>query len=458
MSRAWAVVVCFAIAGCAGPRPEVPVEASVIPQPSWRGASNDTVTPISATWWDAFGDPALTRAVAAALANNTDLHLAVARVEEARGQFHLANAQLLPNVTAQASGGRERGVNPGFGIPQEETAGHGSVLLSYDLDLFGQLATARDAAYARLLSSADSHDSVHLAVAASTAGGYITLAALDARLVVLRETLAQRANSLNVIRRRTLAGYSTQLDLAQAEAEYRGTAQLIPAAELAIARQENGLSVLLGSAPREVQRGLELHAFVLPDIPAALPSELLRRRPDIAAAEKQLVAADATLDSARAAFMPSIQLSANGGVAASTLFQPSAIWIWALGAAVAAPIFDSGRLQAQQETAAARRDQAAYAYKNAALSGFREVEDGLASVRLLEEQEKELLEQRDVLAHALELATRRYRAGYSPYLDQLDAERNLLSAELSLVQSRADRLSAAVDLYRALGGGWDQYH
>ena len=414
-------------------------------------------TPVTATWWDAFGDPALTRAVATALANNTDIYLAAARVEEAQGEFHLARAQLLPNVTAQGGGGRERSVNAGFGIPELQNAGQANVGLSYDLDLFGQLATARDAAYARLLSRADSRESVRLAVAASTAGGYITLAALDARLVVLRETLVQRANSLNVIRRRTETGYSTQLDLAQAEAEYRAAAQLIPAAELAIAHQENGLSVLFGSAPREVQRGRELNAFVVPDIPAAVPSELLRRRPDIAAAEEQLVAADATLDSARAAFMPSIQLSASGGLVASTLIHPNPIWIWALGAAFSAPIFDSGRLQAQQETAAARRNQAAYAYKNTALTAFREVEDGLASVRLLDEQEKALVAQRDALAHALKLATRRYRAGYSPYLDQLDAERSLLSAELSLVQSRADRLSSAVDLYRALGGGWDLY-
>jgi NodT family efflux transporter outer membrane factor (OMF) lipoprotein len=419
--------------------------------------SQDAAASVATTWWDAFGDPALARAVDTALANNTDLHLAAARVKEALGQFHLASAQLLPNVSGQGGGVRERFVNPGFGIPQEQTAGQGNVLLSYDVDLFGQLAKARDASYARLLASADTRDGVRLVVAASTAGGYITLAALDARLVVLRETLVQRANSLNVIRRRSEAGYSTQLDLAQAEAEYRAAAQLVPAAELAIAHQENGLSVLLGSAPREVERGHNLYAYVVPDIPAAVPSVLLRRRPDIAAAEQQLVAADATLDSARAAFMPSIQLSASGGVAAATLFTPSTIWVWALAAAVTTPIFDSGRLQAQQETAAARRDQAAYAYKNAALTAFREVEDGLASVRLLEEQEKELLGQRDALAHALTLATRRYRAGYSPYLDQLDAERSLLSAELSLVQSRADRLSAAVDLYRVLGGGWDQY-
>ena len=454
MRRAWAVVLCFAVAGCAGPRPQIPVDASVTPPLSWREASHDTATPVIATWWDAFGDPALTQAVATALANNTDIHLAAARVKEAQGEFHLASAQLLPNVSAQAGGGRERGVNPGFGTPDLQNAGQANVVLSYDLDLFGQLATVRDAAYARLLSSADARDGVRLAVAASTAGGYITLAALDARLVVLRETLVQRANSLRVIRRRAETGYSTQLDLAQAEAEYRAAAQLVPAAELAIAHQENGLSVLLGSEPREMERGRELHAFVVPDIPATVPSAVLRRRPDIAAAEEHLVAADATLDSARAAFMPSIQLSANGGVVASNLIHPNPIWIWALAAAISAPIFDSGRLQAQQETATARRDQAAYAYKNAALTAFREVEDELASVRLLEEQEKELVGQRDALAHALQLATRRYRAGYSPYLDQLDAERSLLSAELSLVQSRADRLSAAVDLYRALGGGW----
>jgi NodT family efflux transporter outer membrane factor (OMF) lipoprotein len=456
VKHAWAAIVCFAVAGCAGPRPQTPADASVTPPSSWRRASPDTGIPVTAAWWDAFGDPALTRTVAAALANNTDIQLAAARVGEARGEFHLASAQLLPDVSARAGGGRERSVNAGFGIPELQNGGQANVVLSYDVDLFGQLAKARDAAYARLLSSADARDSVRLAVAASTAGGYITLAALDARLVVLRETLAQRANSLNVIRRRAQAGYSTQLDLAQAEAEYRAAAQLIPAAELAIAHQENGLSVLLGSAPREVQRGRQLHGFVVPGIPAAVPSALLRRRPDIAAAEEQLVAADATLDSARAAFMPSVQLSANGGVVASTLIHPNPIWIWALAAAVSAPIFDSGRLQAQQETAAARRDQAAYAYKNAALTAFREVEDGLASVRILENQETELLGQRDALAHALELATRRFRAGYSPYLDQLDAERGLLSAELSLVQSRADRLSAAVDLYRALGGGWDR--
>ena len=143
MSRAWAVVVCLTIAGCAGPRPQVPVEASVVPQPSWRGASNDTATAVTATWWDAFGDPALTRVVATALANNTDLHLAVARVEEARGQFHLANAQLLPNISTQASGGRERSVNPGFGIPELQWAGQAGVSLSYALDLFGQLQSAR---------------------------------------------------------------------------------------------------------------------------------------------------------------------------------------------------------------------------------------------------------------------------------------------------------------------------
>jgi len=171
------------------------------------------------------------------------------------------------------------------------------------------------------------------------------------------------------------------------------------------------------------------------------------------AAEEQLVAADRSLDSVRAAFMPDVQLSASGGLVASTIIS-SPVWIFSLGGSIVAPLFDSGRLKAQQETVAARRDQAAFAYRRAALTAFREVEDALASDQRLSEQEAALVAQRDVLARTLTLATNRYRAGYSPYLDQLDAERGLLSADLALVQSHADRLNAVVSLYQALGGGW----
>jgi NodT family efflux transporter outer membrane factor (OMF) lipoprotein len=408
---------------------------------------------ISSNWWQAFGDPVLTRVVDSAVDNNVDIGLAAARVAEARGQFHLAKAQALPNVVGVAGGGRQRDLNPGFGIPESQTAGQAEVSISYDLDFFGRLTHASDAARAALLSSEAARDNIRLAVAASAAAGYITLRALDARLAVLRATLAARADSLKIARRRFAAGYSSELDLVQAEADYRAAAQLIPAALLAIARQEDGLSILLGVNPQQIDRGVDLDKLAFPSVPATVPATLLRRRPDIVAAEEQLVAADRSLDSVRAAFMPDVQLSASGGRVASTIIS-SPVWIFSLGGSIVAPLFDSGRLKAQQETVAARRDQAAFAYRRAALTAFREVEDALASDQRLSEQQAALVAQRDVLARTLTLATNRYRAGYSPYLDQLDAERGLLSADLALVQSRADRLNAVVSLYQALGGGW----
>jgi len=449
---AFAPLGLLLLTACVGSRPEPPTHASVTPPQIWR----TDVSPgggISSNWWQAFGDPVLTRVVDSAVDNNVDIGLAAARVAEARGQFHLAKAQALPNVVGVAGGGRQRDLNPGFGIPESQTAGQAEVSISYDLDFFGRLTHASDAARAALLSSEAARDNIRLAVAASAAAGYITLRALDARLAVLRATLAARADSLTIARRRFEAGYSSELDLVQAEADYRAAAQLIPAALLAIARQEDGLSILLGVNPQQIDRGVDLDKLAFPSVPATVPATLLRRRPDIVAAEEQLVAADRSLDSVRAAFMPDVQLSASGGPVASSIIS-SPVWIFSLGGSIVAPLFDSGRLKAQQETVAARRDQAAFAYRRAALTAFREVEDALASDQRLSEQEAALVAQRDILARTLTLATNRYRAGYSPYLDQLDAERGLLSADLALVQSRADRLNAVVSLYQALGGGW----
>jgi multidrug efflux system outer membrane protein len=451
--RNWAILSVVMLAACAGPRPMIPPQATVIPSQAWRSDPGAAPGEVDAPWWQGFGDSVLTRVVESALANNVDIELAASRVAEARGQFRLAQAQRLPNVTGAAGIERVRDVNPGFGVPEQKSGGEGEISISYDLDLFGRLTDEAEAARSALLSSEAARDNVRLAIASSAASGYITLRALDARLSVLRQTLAARANSLTVIRRRAEAGYASQLDLAQAEADYRAAEQLIPAAQLAISRQEDGLSVLIGDNPRAIERGLELNSFALPIVPSAVPGSLLRRRPDIVTAEEQLIAADHSLDSARAAFLPDVQLSASGGLVGANLI-PSPIEVFSLGGSLLAPLFDSGRLQAQQEVVAARRDQAAFAYRKTALTAFREVEDALAAEQRLTEQEVAQTAQRDVLARALTLATNRYRDGYSPYLDQLDAERGLLSAELALVQTRSDRLTALVTLYQALGGGW----
>lgn len=453
MRRPIAIVVAVLLAGCAGPRPKPPPEATVIAPPAWRddiGASGE----ISAEWWQAFGDPALTKVVEQALANNIDISIAVARVEEARALFRAARGQTLPSVDLEVEGLRERSVSP-FLTPASQTAGVAQVQISYDLDLFGRLRNATEAARASLLATQAAQDGVKLAVAASASAGYIGLRTLDASLAVVRDTLVARERSLKIAQRLSSSGYATRLELDQAEAEFYSTEQLIPTLQLAITKQENALSVLLGENPREIERGVELSALATPSVPAMLPAELLRRRPDIAQAEQSIVAADRSLDSARAAFLPDISIGATGGYVDSTLIADP-IGLFSVGGSILAPIFEGGRLRAQADAAAARRDQAAYLYRKVALNSFREVEDALATFQRTSEQEQALRQQRDALARALVQATNRYRAGYTSYLEQLDAQRGLLSADLSLVQASSDRLSAVVNLYQALGGGWSE--
>jgi NodT family efflux transporter outer membrane factor (OMF) lipoprotein len=345
-------------------------------------------------------------------------------------------------------------LNP-FGQPASQTAEAAQLQIAYDLDLFGRLRNATEAAKASVLATQAAQDSVKLAVASSAAAGYIGLRTLDARLAVVRDTVVARSNSLKIAQRRAQSGYATQLELEQAEAELRATEQLVPPLELAITRQENALSVLLGENPRVIERGVMVSDLTTPTVPALLPSQLLRRRPDIAQAEQLIIAADRSLDSARAAFLPSIRLGASGGYVDSTLLADP-IGIFSVGGSVLAPIFEGGRLHAQADAAAARRDQAAYLYRKVALNSFREVEDALAAVQRTSEQEQVLRQQRDALARALSQATNRYRAGYSSYLEQLDAQRGLLSVDLSLVQASSDRLNASVNLFQALGGGWTE--
>lgn len=452
MKRAAVLLACLAAAGCAGPRPQPPQSASVTPPLSWRDGQVAAST-VDTDWWNGFGDPVLGDLVQRALRNNADIGIAAARVDEARARFRLTAAQQLPNIDLAAGGARDRHVSP-FGQPVEEWASQGQIGVSYDLDLFGRLRNATAAGRAALLATRDAQDNVRLAVAASTAVGYIQLRALDAKLQVLRDTLASRDASLRLAQRRSDAGYSTALELRQAQAQRDDTAQLIPATELAIRQQEDGLSVLIGDTPGAIPRGADFAALTLPAPAPVLPSDLLRRRPDIAAAEQQIVAADRTLDSARAAFLPSIQLNGAGGYVASTLLLTNPLGVFSLGGSILQPLFDGGRLRAQQRGAAAQRDAAAFAYRAAALDAFRETEDALASVSKRNEQERDLVSEQQAAAALLTLATRRYKEGYSPYLEQVDAERSLLATDLAVVQVRADRLLAVVALYQALGGGW----
>nr|WP_295563604.1 efflux transporter outer membrane subunit [uncultured Sphingomonas sp.] len=442
-----------ALAACIGPRPPAPVAATVAPPPAWRTTLGQG-QPIQADWWNAFGDPVLTDLVARALANNVDLALAASRIDEARAAARLAAAQRTPTLGGSLPSTTGQTVSP-FGTPSDALGAQPLITASYDLDLFGRLRQASRAAQAQLLASEGARDTVRLAIASGVASNYIALRALDQRLAVAQQTLAARTEALRIARRRAETGYTSNLELHQAEAEYRATQQLVPAAQLAISRQENALSLLLGENPGAIPRGAPLDRLTPPPIPDGLPADLLRRRPDLFQAEQTLVAADRSLDSARAAMLPNIALTGSAGVVLSTkLADP--IGVFSIGASILSPIFDGGRLRAQSDAATARRDQAAFAYRRTALVAFQEVDNALAGVQRSGEQATALGLQVDALAAALRNATNRYRAGYTSYIEQLDAQRGLLTAELALVQARADRLTAYAQLYQAMGGGWSR--
>jgi NodT family efflux transporter outer membrane factor (OMF) lipoprotein len=425
-----------------------------VPPATWRHGEAADGAPIAENWWREFGDGALDSLVERAVRENDDLQIAIAHVAEARASLSLSRAALLPHVDAQASGVREAGVSP-FGLADQQTGGGFGASIAYDTDLFGRLRNERGAAQARLFASQGVRDTVQLFVASAAAASYITLRGLDARLEIAQSTLAVRADSLRVAQRRYALGYSTALDLKQADAEYLATQRLIPQLHLAIESEENALSILLGNAPGAINRGARLVDIRTPELPRALPSTVVRHRPDIYAAEEQLVAADRALSAARAAFLPNITLEGGAGRAYSTLY-PSPITLWSIGGSVLAPIFEGGALRAQQQIEAARQDQAAFAYRRTVLTAFQEVEAQMTTIQDSSEQLKILVAQQDALAAATRLATRRYRAGYSSYLEQLDAERGLLDAQLAEVQVEAARLLAFVDLFRALGGGWQR--
>ncbi|VWX47345.1 efflux transporter outer membrane subunit [Novosphingobium sp. 9U] len=451
MNRFGGATLVLLAAACAGPRVETAAVEPVVAPTDWR-TQVAAQAPLEAQWWRGFGDPQLVAMVERALERNPDIAIAVGRVREARAAELNARAALLPTLDASGGVSQARTVNA-FGLPSESTSGQPQIQAAWEIDLFGRLADTRAAARAQWIASQAARDAVRLSVASTAASGYLTLLALDARLNVARETLAARSDSLRLIRRRVEEGYSPKLELEQAEADYQAAAKLVPAAQESITRQENALRLLTGDLPGPVARGASLATLVTAPIPEGLPSQLLARRPDVVQAEETLVATDRSLSAVRKRFLPTVRLTgAAGAVVSSLLGDP--ITIWSVGGSVLAPLFEGGRLRAGAEGAAAQRDQAAESYRRTALTAFREVDDALSGVVSADEQLRIGTAQRAALAESYRLARNRYRAGYSPFLEELDAQRGLLSAELALVQTRADALTARVTLYRALGGGW----
>lgn len=465
-ARRMAVAVLLAstaLAGCMPAHRQAPALARITAPPAWSTPDSATAhtspTPLSAQWWQAFGDAALSRHIEAALAHNTDLLAAGARLDAARAQLALANAAIGPTLAATLGVQAQRALGA-TGIATTRVVQPG-LQASWEPDLWGRLHTLASAADFRLRASEADRDAVALAISSATAQSYIGLLALEAQLAQTQDTATSRAEALRIAQDKAQAGYTSQLQVTQAESEYQGVLQSLPQLQAAIARQYNALRLLTGELPGQRPPASVADAqpagfaqLRLPSVPVALPSELLRRRPDLAQAENLLAASDASLQASRAAFLPQVSLSASLGALYINALGYNPATVWGLGGSVLAPLFDQGRLAAQYDSAAAQRDQAAFAYRGAALAAFAKVENALVGVDRLQQQMDHAVQRRDVLARSLQYAKDRYEAGYAPYLEQLDAQRNLYQTEIEAINLRQSQLLNQLSLYKALGGGW----
>lgn len=409
-------------------------------------------------WWEVFQDPQLQALIRTALEQNYDVRIAAARILQAQAQYRITRADQLPTVTAGAAAVNERFPNT-KALPEYETSATSvSASLAWELDFWGKYRRATEAARADLLATQWGRRAVINSLVSDVASAYFQLRAYDLQLEIARRTLASRQQSLELTRTLADGGAATMLDVRQAEQLVAIAAETIPDLERRIQQQENYTSILLGKNPGPITRGMALteqpHA---PEVPAGLPSNLLARRPDIRQAEDQLIAANARIGVARAAYFPQIFLTATGGFlssALSSLFTGPA-GLWNFGGAVTQPIFAGGRIKGGVKLAEARKEEMVLVYQRTIQEAFRGVSDALVAYRKNREfrqhQEELVLAAQD----AAELSEVRFRGGAANYLEVLTNETNAFNAELGLAQARLNELLALVEIYRNLGGGWE---
>lgn len=460
------VVAVGVLAGCTiGPDYRRP---PVTAPPTFRGGGNtppDEVSLADVKWFDVFKDARLQELIRTALVRNYDVRDAVVRVDAARAVLGITRADQFPTIDAQAGTTSSRISTAGAvplpqGIDQTRTVGTvGLSLASFELDLWGRLRRATEAARADLLASEENRNAVMTTLVSDVAGAYFSLLELDMELAIARRTLAVRQRSLELIRNRERGGLGSLLEVRQGEQLVHGAAQVIPGVEQLIEQTENQIALLLGDSPDAVVRGQPLtEQEQPPEVPPGLPSRLLERRPDLRAAEQNLVAANAVIGVAKAAYFPRISLTGLFGFQSdqlSSLFTgPNRVWQFA--PQVTQPIFNAGRLRSNVRLAEAQQQLALVGYERAIQTAFREVSDAL----IRRQKMREIRQERERLVATLQDRSRlsyvRYEGGIDTLLNALDADRDLFEAELGLAQTRLDELLALVQLYRALGGGWQE--
>lgn len=411
-------------------------------------------------WWRGFGSARLDGFIAEAQRSDNDLGAAVARVRQADALLRIAGAALLPSVGAAAGATSQRELIPIGGGKKvtfpEYTLG---LAASYQIDFWGENQASVSAAKATALASRYDQQVVALAVVSSVAATYFEALALEDRLKVAQENLATAENVLTIIEGRRRLGAAMDLDVSQQQTVVSGLRAALPPLQQQLSQTVDALAVLLGKPPEQVEiTSGSLLDLAQPTVAPGLPSELLARRPDIAEAEAQLVAANANIKVARAQFFPNVTLTAQGGFASLALssFLTPAGAAYSAAASVTQPIFEGGRLEGQLQYSKARYDELLFDYRKAVISAFTNVEDGLAAVRRSSEQQAD---EETTVAHArrsYEIAQSRYRVGLTDLLTVLDTENALFPAEDQLVQIRLAHMQALVSLFQALGGGWQE--
>ena len=407
-------------------------------------------------WFELLQDTVLQRLVRTAVQDNRDVRAAIATIDEFRAQYGIQRAALFPFVTANASGGTNKVVFAG-NAPVAYDVWSATANVSWELDFWGKLRRSTEAARADLIATEESRRAVVLSLVSDVAQAYLELRELDLDLDISRRTLASRRETLRLAQRRFQQGLISELDVRQFEAQVADPAVRVADFERQIALKEDQLSILLGHQPADVPRGATLADVLAPiAIPAAVPSTLLDRRPDVRQAEAQLHAATAPIAAAKAELLPRVMITGEWGSQAT---RPSGLFkdntgIYQLLGGISIPIFAGGALTSEIKVARARAEQATNQYQQTFLAALQEAQDAFVSLRTSRDQLVAQQTQVTALRGALSLATRRYDNGISSYLDVLDAQRSLFTAELALAQVQRQELEAAVQLYKALGGGW----
>jgi multidrug efflux system outer membrane protein len=444
----------FGLSGCVvGPNYKRPPVS--VPEQFYGGeaAVSDARSLADMPWWDVFQDPVLKALVEEALRKGFDARLAAARVEEARALYGVARGDLLPSVGYQGGFDRTRidqVTRPESPIQTKWTAKAG---FQWELDLFGRIRRQTEAARARYLATEEARRGVLLSLVSDVAIAYFELRELDAELLIARRTTAAFQDTFDLFDRQLRGGAVSALETSRAEASLGQVAAQIPEIERAIVAKENQINFLLGRNPQPIARDGETP--VPPEVPAGLPSALLERRPDVRQAEQLLIAANANIGVAKAAYFPSLTLTGYFGNVSSDLgdiFSGGKTYSFAAG--LLGPLFSAGQIKKNHEASKARYEQAAVQYDASVANAFREVSGTLVDRTKLVETERQRVRAVRAYQEAVRLANLRYASGLSAYFEVLDAQQALFPAEISLARTHLDQLVAVANLYKALGGGW----